>query len=226
MFYIVKRLYQSVFVMLAVGIIAFVMFRYVGDPVNAMVGIETSLADRDALREKLGLNDSVYKQFFKFFINTAQGDFGMSYQHKMPVVDLVLERMPATLELTLISGFISIILGIALGVYSAIRQGTFSAAVINIISLCGVSIPIFVLGLGLIMLFSIHLQWLPSFGRPGTVELFWQTSLLTSEGLKALILPSITPNFIPINTDYAFGAFFYDGDYARKFYQVLQGQRH
>ena len=191
--YIFNRIVQSVLVMFVVAMLAFIMFQFVGNPVDAMVGIETSIAEREALTQRLGLNDPIYVQFWRFVMNVLQGEFGVSYTQKVPVVQLIGERLPATLELALLSAIMSVVLGIPLGVYAAIKRGTFGATAVNVFALLGVSLPTFVIGLGFIMLFSVILQWLPSFGRGDVVQVgFWTTGLLTESGIKSLILPATT----------------------------------
>lgn len=191
--FIVRRLLQAIVVMLVVGLLAFVMFRYVGDPVNQMVGIETTPAEREALRERLGLNDPVVVQFWRFAVNAVQFDFGLSYQFKRPVSDMILERLPATLELSFCSAVFALVAGVLMGVYTGIHRDAWLSKVFLTVSLIGISLPTFLIGILLIYIFSVHFQVLPSFGRGETIALGgWTTGLLTASGLKALILPSIT----------------------------------
>ena len=191
--YFLKRLFQSVLVMLIVAFVSFSLFNFVGDPVNNMVGQEASDERRDEIRDKLGINDPIYIQFYTFIENIAKGNFGISYQLKRPVSELISERMPATLELVFVSALIAILTGIFLGVYTGINRDSFISKVILVISLAGVSLPTFIIGIMLIYIFSVTLGVLPSFGRGEVVDLgFWTTGFLTVSGLKALILPSIT----------------------------------
>ena len=191
--YFLKRLFQSVLVMLIVAFVSFSLFNFVGDPVNNMVGQEASDERRDEIRDKLGINDPIYIQFYTFIENIAKGNFGISYQLKRPVSELISERMPATLELVFVSALIAILTGIFLGVYTGINRDSFVSKVILVISLAGVSLPTFIIGIMLIYIFSVTLGVLPSFGRGDVVDLgFWTTGFLTVSGLKALILPSIT----------------------------------
>lgn len=191
--YFLKRLLQSILVMLIVGFVSFSLFNFVGDPVHNMVGQEASEETREEIREKLGLNDPVYTQFFKFVGNVSNGDFGLSYELRRPVSLLISERLPATLELVLVSAFIAIFFGVFFGVYTAINREGFVSNLILIISLLGVSLPTFVIGILFIYLFSVILGILPSFGRGEVVNFgFWSTGFLTLSGIKALILPSIT----------------------------------
>jgi peptide/nickel transport system permease protein len=192
--YIIRRVVQSVLVMLAVALVAFALFRYVGDPIYAMVGQETSLEDRAALRDALGLNDPFVVQFTRFVGNAVQGEFGISYRLQQPVMELILSRLPATLELALVSGVVAFVFGVAAGVYTALRRrGAISTAIMTV-SLIGVSLPTFLIGVLLIWLFAVELQWLPSFGRGETVVLpwGWETGFLTPSGQMSLILPAIT----------------------------------
>lgn len=191
--YIVRRMFQSVIVLLVVGLVAFSMFRFVGDPIDNMLGQERTQADIDRLRTELGLDKPFPVQYFKFLQGAVQGNFGVSYRQGRPVSTIIAERAPATLELAFVSGFLAITMGIALGVFTAIRRQGIAANVIMTVSLIGVSLPTFLIGILLIYIFSVELDLLPSFGRGETVMIGnWSTGFLTSSGLKALILPAIT----------------------------------
>src|SRR3954469_7254645 len=191
--FIIRRLLQAVVVMLTVSLIAFTLFRFVGDPVNQMVGIETTAAERAALREQLGLNDPVVVQFVRFVANAAQLDFGNSYQFKSPVIDLIADRFPATMELAFASALFALLVGIPMGVYTAINRRSYLSNIFLTVSLVGISLPTFLIGILLIFLFPVTLGVLPSFGRGDVVRIgFWSTGFLTASGLKALVLPSIT----------------------------------
>ncbi len=179
--------------MIVVAFVSFSLFNFVGDPVHNMVGQEASAEKREEIREKLGLNDPVHTQFLRFIGNAVKGEFGLSYQLRRPVSDLIAERLPATLELVFISALIAIVSGVVLGVYTGINRDGFLSNVILILSLFGVSLPTFVIGILFIYLFSVILGILPSFGRGEVVDLgFWNTGFLTLSGIKAIILPSIT----------------------------------
>jgi len=179
--------------MATVAFIAFSMFKFVGDPINNMVGQDTSQQERDELREKLGLNDPFLVQFGRFSLNAATGNFGYSYKFQVPVSEMIFERMPATLELAFVSAIIALAFGIPLGVYTALRREGFISKMIMSLSLVGVSLPTFLIGILLILLFGVVLRWLPTFGRGEVVEIgAWTTGFLTTSGLKSLILPSIT----------------------------------
>ncbi len=192
--FILRRLAQSVAVLVSVAFIAFMMFRFVGDPVNQIVSLDTPAEQVRQIRQSLGLDDPVIVQFLRFMKNASQLDFGISYQFRQPVTTLLAERAPATLELAFMSALFSLAVGIPMGVYTALRRDSLLAKVFQAVSLIGVSLPTFLIGILLIYLFSVALGWLPSFGRGETVRVWgsWTTGLLTVSGLKALILPSIT----------------------------------
>ena len=169
------------------------MFRYVGDPVSQMVGQETSIADMERLREELGLNDPVIVQFARFAWNTVRGNFGISYRLGRPVNELFAERLPATLELSLIAALFSLIAGIPMGVYSGLYPDRTLSKLFQTISLIGISLPTFLIGILLILFFGVLLGWLPTFGRGDVIQIgFWSTGLLTVSGLKAVIMPAFT----------------------------------
>jgi len=191
--FIIRRMFQAILVMFVVGLIAFLMFRFVGDPVNQMVGIETTPEEREAIRVRLGLRDSILIQFLRFAWNAVQFDFGMSYQFKQPVAQMIGDRFPATLELSLVSAIFALVVGIPMGVYTGLKRDAWLSKVFLVVSLIGISLPTFLIGILLIFVFAVNFQMLPSFGRGEVVDLgFWSTGLLTWSGLKALILPSIT----------------------------------
>jgi peptide/nickel transport system permease protein len=188
-----RRMLQAIGVMIAVGIISFSMFRYAGDPVNQMVAQDTSAAERAEMTQSLGLNDPVLVQFARYFGNAMRFQFGTSYQFRQPVATLLMERMPATLELATCATVLATVFGILMGVYSALRRDSFLTRIFQIVSLIGISLPTFLIGILLIYLFSVTLGWLPSFGRGDVVRIgWWSTGLLTVSGLKALIMPAIT----------------------------------
>ena len=191
--FIVKRLLQSVLVMLTVAFVAFALFNYVGDPISNMVGQDTTFTEREQLREQLGLNDPFIVQFGRFVGNAVQGDFGLSYHHKQPVSDLIADRMPATLELSFISALMSLLLGIPLGVYTALHRDSIVSKIIMTGSLIGVSLPTFLIGILMILLFGVVWRILPTFGRGDVVQLgWWSTGLLTKSGLESIIMPAFT----------------------------------
>ena len=191
--FILRRLIQACGVMLAVALLAFILFQFVGDPVTMMLGQEATPAERDLLRAQLGLNDSVFIQFYHFVMNAIQGDFGLSLRQGQKVSELIREKFPATLELSIAAAVIALVVGLPLGVYTALnRRGRLSQALLAF-SLLGVSLPTFLIGILLILVFSVYLGWLPSYGRGDTVRIgWWSTGLLTASGWQHLILPAIT----------------------------------
>ena len=179
--------------MAAVSAISFSLCNFVGDPVNNMVGQDATREQRVEIRQQLGLDDPVLTQYTRFIGNVLQGDFGLSYRIKRPVSTLILERLPATLELVFVSALIALVVGIGLGVYTGIKRDTWVSRIVMAVSLIGVSLPTFIIGIALIYLFAVHLRWLPSSGRSGTIDLgFWKTSLLSVDGWRAIVLPAIT----------------------------------
>lgn len=191
--FVIRRLLQSLLVMLAVGFVAFSLFRFVGDPVENMLGQERTMADIERVRAELGLDQPFLVQYAKFLGGAVQGQFGISYRLARPVTDVILERLPATLELAFVSGLLAIGVGVALGIFTAIRRGSLTASLVMTLSLIGVSLPTFLIGIVLIWVFAVELGVLPSFGRGDTVDLgWWTTGFLSASGLRALILPSIT----------------------------------
>jgi peptide/nickel transport system permease protein len=191
--FILRRLLQSILVMGVVAYIAFALFNFVGDPVAFMLGQDATVQERERLRADLGLDKPFYVQFTRFLGNAAQGDFGVSLRQGRQVAVLLKERLPATLELSIAAALIALCVGIPLGVYTALRRNSWLAHFLLAASLVGVSLPTFLIGILLILIFAVFLGWLPSFGRGEVVQVgWWTTGLLTQSGLKALILPSIT----------------------------------
>jgi peptide/nickel transport system permease protein len=191
--FILRRLAQAVLVMLVVGLIAFSLFRYVGDPVTFMLGQDATQEQREDVTRALGLDKPFYRQYITFLGNAVQGEFGMSLRQVQPVSKLIAERLPATLELSFVAALFALLAGIPMGVYTALRPKSWLSQALLALSLAGVSLPSFLIGILLILIFSVQLGWLPSFGRGDTVSLgWWTTGFLTPSGLKALILPSIT----------------------------------
>lgn len=191
--FVLHRLWQAIVVMAVVALLAFTMFRFVGDPVNQMVGIETTPEQREIIRESLGLNDAVIVQFWSFIKGAVQFEFGISYQWKKSVSDMIFSRLPATLELSLVSAVFSLIIAIPMGVYTGLNRNSVLSKFFLSISLIGVSLPTFLIGILLIYLFAVQLHMLPSFGRGETVDVGgWTTGFLTVSGWKSLILPAFT----------------------------------
>jgi peptide/nickel transport system permease protein len=191
--FILRRLAQAVIVMLTVAFIAFMLFQYVGDPVTNLLGQDATPQQRAELRADLGLDQPFPLQFARFVGNAMQGEFGLSLRQGRKVSSLIVERLPATLELSMCAALIALGFGIPMGVFAALRRGSFGSQVMMTLSLLGVSLPTFLIGILLILLFAVTLKWLPSFGRGEVVALGgWTSGLLTLDGLKHLILPSIT----------------------------------
>jgi peptide/nickel transport system permease protein len=191
--FILRRLGQAVLVMLTVGLIAFSMFRFVGDPVTFMLGQDATERDRERMTKLLGLDRPFYVQYAAFLERALHGDFGLSLRQVRPVSSLLVERLPATLELSLVAALFALVAGVPMGVYTALRRGSWLSQILLAVSLIGVSLPTFLIGILLILVFSVQLGWLPSFGRGETIALgAWSTGFLTASGLKSLILPSIT----------------------------------
>lgn len=194
--YLLRRLGQSALVLLAVSLIAFMVFRHIGDPTISLLGEDATLEERAALNTELGFDKPVPLQYLNYVGKVVQGDLGISYRLKRPVSEVIVERLPATLELALMASIGALAIGVVLGVYTALRsEGWLSRAVMTG-SLVGVSLPTFLIGIGLIYLFAVELRWLPSFGRGTTVNVGgWETGLLTASGWSAIILPAITLGF-------------------------------
>jgi peptide/nickel transport system permease protein len=191
--FVLRRLAQALLVMLAVGLIAFALFRFVGDPVLFMLGQDATPEDRARMTRDLGMDRPFYVQYASFVGRAVRGEFGLSLRQLRPVSTLIRERLPATLELSLAAALLALVAGIPMGVYTALRRGSWLSQLLLAVSLVGVSLPTFLIGILLILVFAVNLGWLPSFGRGETVALgWWSTGLLTVSGLKALILPAIT----------------------------------
>ncbi|MSQ89511.1 MAG: ABC transporter permease [Betaproteobacteria bacterium] len=191
--FILRRLAQAVLVMLAVGLIAFSLFRFVGDPVLFMLGQDATPEDRVRITQMLGLDQPFYAQYANFVARAVQGEFGLSLRQAQPVSKLIAERLPATLELSMVAALLALVGGVSMGVYTALRRNSWLSQLLLGVSLIGVSLPTFLIGILLILVFAVQLGWLPSFGRGDTVQLgWWSTGFLTASGLKSLILPAIT----------------------------------
>jgi peptide/nickel transport system permease protein len=191
--FILRRLLQALVVMLVVAFIAFMLFQYVGDPVTNILGQDATPAQRQQLRADLGLEQPFPVQFARFIGNASRGEFGLSLRQGRKVSSLIAERLPATLELSLLAALIALVVGVPMGVYAALKRGTLLSQTMMTLSLVGVSLPTFLIGILLILGFAVTLKWLPSFGR-GEVVSFgpWSTGLATADGLKHLVLPAIT----------------------------------
>jgi peptide/nickel transport system permease protein len=191
--FVLRRLIQAVIVMIAVAFIAFLLFQYVGDPVVFLLGQDARPDQIQALRSDLGLDKPFFVQFWHFLVNAAQGEFGLSLRQGSKVSRLIGERFPATLELSLVAAFLALAIGIPMGVYTALRRGSFMSQVFMTVSLLGVSLPTFLIGILLILVFAVVLGWFPSFGRGDTVKLgWWSTGLLRADGWHHIVLPALT----------------------------------
>ena len=179
--------------MLVVALLAFILFRYIGDPVTIMLGQDATDLDRQRLRESLGLDQSALIQFWNFLQNAVSGEFGLSLRQGQSVSELIKDRLPATVELSVVAACLALFIGLPLGVYTALKRNSWISQAILSFSLLGISLPTFLIGILLILVFSVQLGWLPSYGRGDTINIGWWTSgLFTWDGLKHLILPSIT----------------------------------
>jgi len=191
--FILRRLAQAVIVMVVVAFIAFLLFQYVGDPVVFLLGQDAKPEQIRQLRADLGLDQPFFVQFWHFLLNAAQGEFGLSLRQGAKVSRLIVERLPATLELSIVAAILALVIGLPMGVYAALRRGSFISQSLMAMSLLGVSLPPFLIGILLILVFSVWLGWLPSFGRGDTVQLWgWTTGLLTRDGWVHLVLPGVT----------------------------------
>ncbi|MDO5680891.1 MAG: ABC transporter permease [Pelistega sp.] len=191
--FLIRRLLQAILVMLVVALLAFILFRYVGDPVTIMLGQDATDLDRQRLRESLGLDQSALLQFWNFLQNAVSGEFGLSLRQGQNVSELIKDRLPATVELSVVAAFLALFIGLPLGVYTALKRNSWISQAILSFSLLGISLPTFLIGILLILVFSVQLGWLPSYGRGETISIgWWSSGLFTLDGLKHLILPSIT----------------------------------
>ena len=191
--YILRRLIQGAFVLLAVSFICFIIFHYVGDPVLSLAGRYATIQEREMVREAFGLDKPFYVQYTRFIFNAAQGNFGKSYVSRIPALGLILERFPATAELATTAIFIAFVLGVGLGVLVSLKPYALRNRFIMAGSLGGISTPTFLMGIVLIMIFAVYLGVLPAFGRGDTVRIgFWRTGFLTWSGISHLILPAFT----------------------------------
>ncbi len=191
--FIVRRTLQAILVLLMVALIAFSLFQFVGDPVVAMLGQDATTEQRNELRRDLGLDKSFVTQFARFVGNAVQGEFGVSYRQGRKVSTLLAERLPATLELSLVAALLALVVGVPLGVYTALRRKGVLSNIFLAVSLVGVSLPTFLIGIFLILFFAVLLGWLPSYGRGDTIKIgAWTTGFLTRDGWQHLVLPAIT----------------------------------
>ena len=191
--FILQRLIQATVVMVVVAFIAFMLFQYVGDPVVFLLGQDAQPDQIKQLRADLGLDQPFFVQYWHFLVNAVQGEFGLSLRQGAKVSRLIGERFPATMELALVAATLSLVVGIPMGVYAALKRNTFTSHVFMTLSLIGVSLPTFLIGILLILIFAVGLGWFPSFGRGDTVKVGWWTSgLLSADGWHHIALPAVT----------------------------------
>ena len=192
--FIVRRIIQSIIVMLVISLVGFSIQHSIGDPVRDLVGERVTPAEREEIRDQLGLNDPFYIQYFRFIKNACKGDLGLSFFYKKPALEVIISKAPATLELVIVTSIILIIISIPTGIYCAIYPKRLFSRFAMAFSTVGVAIPVFLTAIALIYLFAVELNWLPSFGRGETVNIggWWESGLLTWDGLKHLVLPSIS----------------------------------
>jgi peptide/nickel transport system permease protein len=192
--FIARRIIQSILVMLVISLVGFSIQHQIGDPVRDLVGERVTPAEREVIRDQLGLNDPFYIQYGRFVYRACKGDLGLSFFYKKPALEVIISKAPATIELVIVTSFILIFISIPLGIYSAIYPKSILSRLAIAGSTIGVAVPVFLTAIALIYLFGVELNWLPSYGRGETVMLwgFWETGLLTLDGLLHLILPSIS----------------------------------
>lgn len=191
--FILRRLFQAVIVMAVVAFISFVLFQYVGDPVISLLGQDATPERVREMRASLGLDETFVVQFWHFLTNAVQGEFGLSLRQGMQVSRLIAERFPATLELALVAALLALLVGLPMGVYAALRRGTFMSQLLMAVSLLGVSLPTFLVGILTVLVFAVQLGWFPSFGRGPVTQIgWWSTGLLSVQGWRHITLPAVT----------------------------------
>jgi peptide/nickel transport system permease protein len=191
--FIIRRIIQAVFVMLVISLVGFSIQHSIGDPVRDLVGERVTPAEREVIRDQLGLNDPFYIQYFRFVKNACKGDLGLSFFYKKPALEVIVSKAPATLELVIATALILILVSIPAGVYAAIYPKSWLSRIVMAVSTVGVAVPVFLTAIALIYIFSVELGWLPSYGRGETVNIWgWESGFFTWDGLKHLILPSIS----------------------------------
>jgi peptide/nickel transport system permease protein len=191
--FVLRRLWQAMLVMTTVALVSFLLFQYVGDPVVYLLGQDATPEQVRQMRADLGLDQPFFVQFGHFLFNAVQGEFGISLRQGTPVSQLIAERFPATLELALVAALMALLIGIPMGVFAALRRGTFMSQLFMTVSLLGVSLPTFLIGILLILVFAVVLGWFPSFGRGEVVQWgSWSTSLFTLNGWHHITLPAVT----------------------------------
>ncbi len=191
--FIVRRIIQALIVMLVIGMVGFVIQHQMGDPVRDLVGERVTPAERAVIRDQLGLNDPFYIQYFRFVKKACQGDLGLSFFYKKPALEVIVAKAPATIELVIVTAIILIVISIPAGIYSAIYPRSWLSRIIMAVSTIGVAMPVFLTAIVLIYIFGVELNWLPSYGRGETVNIWgWESGFFTVDGLKHLVLPSIS----------------------------------
>ena len=191
--FIVRRIIQAILVMLVIGLVGFVIQHQIGDPVRDLVGERVTPAERAVIRDRLGLNDPVYIQYFRFVKNACQGDLGFSFFYKKPALEVIISKAPATIELVIVTAIILVVVSIPAGIYSAIYPKSWISRIIMAASTIGVAMPVFLTAIALIYFFGVELNWLPSYGRGETVSIWgWESGFFTLDGLTHLVLPSIS----------------------------------
>jgi peptide/nickel transport system permease protein len=191
--FIVRRIIQAIFVMLVISLVGFSIQHQIGDPVRDLVGERVTPAEREVIRDKLGLNDPFYIQYFRFVRNACRGDLGLSFFYKKPALAVIVSKAPATLELVIVTAMILIVISIPAGIYAAIYPRSWFSRIVMALSTIGVAIPVFLTAIALIYIFGVELNWLPSYGRGETVNIWgWESGFFTWDGIKHLILPSIS----------------------------------
>ena len=189
--FIIRRIIQAIFVMLVISLVGFIIQHSIGDPVRDLVGERVTPAEREVIRDQLGLNDPFYTQYFRFVIKACKGDLGLSFFYKKPALEVIVSKAPATIELVIVTALILIVVSIPAGIYAAIYPKSWFSRIIMAASTVGVAIPVFLTAIVLIYLFAVELNWLPSYGRGETVNLWgWESGFFTWDGLKHLVLPS------------------------------------
>ena len=191
--FIVRRIIQAIFVMLVISLVGFLIQNQIGDPVRDLVGERVTPAEREVIRDQLGLNDPFYVQYARFVKNACKGDLGLSFFYKKPALEVIVSKAPATIELVIVTALILIVISIPAGIYAAIYPKSWISRIVMAASTVGVAIPVFLTAIALIYLFGVELNWLPSYGRGETVNVWgWESGFFTWDGLKHLVLPSVS----------------------------------
>jgi len=192
--FIASRILQAIPVLLIVGFLAFSLFAYIGDPVAIMLPQDHTEAQRLQLIHELGLDQPFFVQYWRFLVNALHGNFGNSYRMAKPVAELIADRLPATMELAITATVLAFAVGVPMGVYTGIHRTGFLSRLFMVVSLVGVSLPTFLLGILLILTFAVWLGWLPSFGRGATTSIghWWTTGFTSWSGIRSMILPAVT----------------------------------